>query len=37
MSLAYASVDPLAQQVDVTEMAGVLMDHSDIGPLPLPC
>ena len=27
--LAYASVDPLAQQVDVTEVAGVLMDRSD--------
>jgi hypothetical protein len=27
--LAYASVDPLAQQVDVTHVAGVLLDHSD--------
>src|SRR6266851_2462460 len=27
--LAYASVDPLAQQVRVTEVTGVLMDHSD--------
>src|SRR5437763_16877844 len=27
--LADASVDPLAQQVDVTEVAGVLLDHSD--------
>ena len=27
--LADASVDPLAQQVDVTHVAGVLLDHSD--------
>src|SRR5438270_12147162 len=27
--LAYASVDPLAQQVDVTHVAGVLLDRSD--------
>lgn len=27
--LANASVDPLAQQVRVTQVAGVLMDHSD--------
>ena len=27
--LAYASVDPLAQQVGVTHVAGVLLDHSD--------
>jgi DNA-binding CsgD family transcriptional regulator len=27
--LADASVDPLAQQVDVTDVAGVLLDHSD--------
>lgn len=27
--LAYASVDPLAQQVGVTEVAGVLVDRSD--------
>ena len=42
-SLAKASVDPLAQQVRVTHVAGVLLDHpdhhlrSDIGPPPLPC
>src|SRR5215471_19170404 len=28
-SLAYASVDPLAQQVDVTHVAAVLPDRSD--------
>src|SRR6266487_4340956 len=28
-SLADASVDPLAQQVDVTHVAGVLLDHAD--------
>jgi hypothetical protein len=27
--LAYASVEPLAQQVGVTHVAGVLLDHSD--------
>src|SRR5580700_811286 len=27
--LAYASVDPLAQQVGVAHVAGVLLDHSD--------
>jgi hypothetical protein len=27
--LAYASVNPLTQQVGVTEVAGVLVDHLD--------
>jgi len=29
MSLTAASVDPFAQQVDVTQVAGVLLDHPD--------